>query len=226
MLEYCVTLTSSQAIDKLQESIRTMVQATHNQSIALDSLREGQPVVFPTDTLYGMGVSVRDAQSPEVLYQIKRREKRKPVAWLVSGIDDLTTYGKCVPELAQALARTFWPGPLTIIVRASDAVPEQFRSPEGTIGMRMPSNPEALAMIEALGCPIATTSANFSGVKPPRAFSDIDPELAAQISVLLEDDDMANPKSGIASTIVDCTTGHAVMKRVGAITIEDIKALS
>lgn len=194
--------------------------------VALAALKQGEPIIFPTDTLYGMGVSVRDAESPEILYQLKRREKRKPIAWLVSSISDLSRYGKVVPELAQALARTFWPGPLTIIVRASDEVPRAFRSPEDTIGMRMPNNPEALALIDALGCPIATTSANISGHKPPVSIDQISPELSKEVAVVLSDDDTDQVKSGIASTIVDCTTGYPVVKRVGAITIEDIKALS
>lgn len=203
-----------------------MADTVHIPQSALVALHRGEPIIFPTDTLYGLGVSVRDAQSPEILYTLKQREKRKPVAWLVSGVDDLMTYGKVVPELAKALARTFWPGPLTIIVPASDAVPLAFRSPEGTIGMRMPRNDEAIALIRELGCPIATTSANLSGKKPPRSCEQIDPELSKQVKVVLCDNDADNPKSGIASTIVDCTTGHPVVKRVGAITIEDIKALS
>lgn len=212
--------------NELKEVEGSNLASVHIPTIALHALKAGEPIIFPTDTLYGMGVSVRDADSPEILYQLKRREKRKPVAWLISDIADLSTYGKVVPELAQALARTFWPGPLTIIVRASDAVPEAFRSAEGTIGMRMPNNPEALKLISELGCPIATTSANLSGQKAPRTFDQIDSTLLEAVSVALDDEDDPAPKSGIASTIVDCTTGHPIMKRVGAISIEDIRAFS
>lgn len=189
----------------------------------LYALKKGEPVIFPTDTLFGMGVSVEHASDPERLFELKQREHRKPIAWLVSGVDDLKTYGKVVPELALALARTFWPGPLTIIVKASDAVPASFRSKEGTIGMRMPKNQVAQALIHELGCPIATTSANISGQKPPKSFEAIDPELLKQVAAAMDDEEV---KSGVASTIVDCTTGYPVMKRVGAITIDDIKALS
>ena len=189
----------------------------------LYALKKGEPVIFPTDTLFGMGVSIEHAADPERLFELKQREHRKPIAWLVGSVDDLTKYGKVVPELALALARTFWPGPLTIIVKASDAVPAAFRSSEGTIGMRMPKNQVAQQLISELGCPIATTSANISGQKAPKSFDAIDPELLKQVACAMDDEEV---KSGIASTIVDCTTGHPVMKRVGAITIEDIKALS
>ena len=89
---------------------------------AAAALKRGKPVVFPTDTVYGVGVAVGAAESPQVLYDLKRREDKKPIAWLVGEVDDLARYGRAVPELAFALARTFWPGPLTLVVKASAAV--------------------------------------------------------------------------------------------------------
>lgn len=199
---------------------------THSASLqdTVRALKRGKPVVFPTDTLFGLGVSVCDAASPDILYAIKQREKRKPIAWLVGSVDDLTTYGKCIPPFALALARTFWPGPLTIIVRASDKVPLPFRSEASTIGLRMPANATAHKLITALGCPIATTSANLSGEKNALSFDDLDSQVLDQVACALRDEE---PKSGIASTIVDCSSGdHPVLIREGAITIADIQALS
>lgn len=201
-----------------------MPNVSQTSQEALCALENGQPIVFPTDTLFGLGVSVLHAPSPEILYAIKHREKRKPIAWLVGGIDDLQRYGKVVPDFAFALARTFWPGPLTIIVKASNEVPEAFRSAEGTIGLRMPANETAHALISQLGCPIATTSANLSGQKNTIAFDEIDPSIFAAVGAAVSDNE---PKSGIASTIVDCVSGdHPVLVREGAITIADIRALS
>ena len=74
---------------------------------ALRSLEKGEPIIFPTDTLYGLGVSVGHAQSPEILYSLKKRSQKKPVAWLAVNRDDLTKYGKVVPVFARTLARTF-----------------------------------------------------------------------------------------------------------------------
>lgn len=198
------------------------VSQTPDQALA--ALKSGQPIVFPTDTVFGLGVSVLHAPSPEVLYAIKQREKKKPIAWLVGGIEDLQRYGKVVPDFAFALARTFWPGPLTIIVKASNEVPEAFRSEEGTIGLRMPANETAHALIKELGCPIATTSANISGQKNTIAFNEIDPVIFAAVGAAVSDEE---PKSGIASTIVNCASGdHPVLVREGAITVADIRALS
>ncbi len=190
---------------------------------AFRALKRGEPVVFPTDTVYGIGVSVRDAQTPEILYRIKRREKRKPIAWLVGSTDDLMTYGKSVPEFAQTLVRTFWPGQLTLIVRASEQVPEAFRSSRNTIGLRMPANPTAQQLISSLGCPIATTSANISGSSSALSFESLDEEILNQVSVALKDDEQ---KSGVASTVIDCSFGdHPVLVRQGALSIAEIQAL-
>ena len=200
-----------------------MSQLSQTPQEAIRALKRGQPVIFPTDTLFGLGVAVSYAPDPGGLFSIKHRQRKKPIAWLVGGVDDLKTYGKVVPDFALALARTFWPGPLTIIVRASDAVPAAFRSPEGTIGLRMPANPTAQALIEAAG-PLATTSANLSGQRNVISFDAIDPTVLAQVSVALNDDEV---KSGIASTIVDCSSGHhPELVREGALTIADIMAQS
>ena len=201
-----------------------MTQTHSTSQEALRALKRGEPVIFPTDTLFGLGVSVQHAENPDVLYEIKHREKRKPVAWLVGSVEDLGIYGKLIPPYASTLARTFWPGPLTIIVRASDAVPTAFQSETGTIGMRMPANATALALIKELGCPIATTSANLSGAKNALSFEDIDQSVLDRVAVALNDDEI---KSGVASTIVDCSSGeHPVLIREGALTIAEIQALS
>ena len=125
---------------------------------AVAALKRGEAVIFPTETVYGLGVSVEAAASPEALYDLKERDRGKPVSWLVGGADDLDRYGAHVPDLARRLARAYWPGPLTLIVEASDAVPAAFRSAAGSIGLRMPDNDTALELIEAVGCPLATTS--------------------------------------------------------------------
>ncbi len=178
--------------------------------------------MFPTDTVYGLGVAVGRAQSPEILYEIKERDYGKPVAWLVDSPDALVEYGKVVPEFAHALARTLWPGPLTLIVKANDSVPAAFRAADGTIALRMPDNELALELIRRVGSPIATTSANISGQKPPKAFTDLDRGLCQKLSCVLDDD---REKSGVASTIIDCTNGHPIVVREGGVSISEIQAL-
>lgn len=197
---------------------------TNDQRVdeAVAALSAGHPVVFPTDTVYGLGVAVGIAHDPVILYDIKQRDFGKPVAWLVGGPEDLGMYGRIVPEIAHVLARTFWPGPLTLIVKASDRVPPAFRAVDSTIALRMPDNELALALIRRVGVPLATTSANISGTRPPKSFEDIDARLLDRVPVALKS---AGTGSGTASTVVDCSTGHPVVVRQGAITIADIQAL-
>ena len=191
---------------------------------AVAALKRGEAVIFPTETVYGLGVSVEAAASPEALYDLKERDRGKPVSWLVGGVDDLDRYGAHVPDLARRLARAYWPGPLTLIVEASDAVPAAFRSAAGSIGLRMPDNDTALELIEAVGCPLATTSANIAGLQAPGSFDALDPRLAARVGVVMADD-RDGDKSGIASTVVDCTVDPPRIVRAGAVTEAHIRAL-
>ena len=88
------------------------LSSTKHEAIA--ALRRGEAVIFPTETVYGLGVSVEAAASPDVLYDLKERDRGKPISWLVGGVDDLDRYGAHAPDLARRLARAYWPGPLTL----------------------------------------------------------------------------------------------------------------
>lgn len=186
-------------------------------SAALEALRAGKAVVFPTDTVYGLGVSVEHAKTPQAIYDIKRRDAGKPIAWLVGGPEALDRYGVDVPQQARELAAAHWPGALTIIVKASNAVPEAFRSQEGTIGLRMPASPVALELIEQLGSPLATSSANLSGGLNPRTAADLDETLKTAVAAIVEDDLM---ESGVASTVIDCSQGTISIIRQGGIMVD------
>ena len=186
---------------------------------AVQALTAGKPVVFPTDTVYGIGVSVRHAESAQALFDIKKRDAGKPVAWLVDSPEALGEFGTNVPAAAIELARKHWPGALTIIVKASSSAPVAFQSQMGTIGLRMPANQTALALMRAVGSPLATTSANLSGGDSPHELSDVLPELIAKVSACIQDD---QPRSGVASTVIDCSQGSIAIVRRGDVTIEGV----
>lgn len=181
---------------------------------AVRVLKNGEAVAFPTDTVYGVGLAVRYAESPARLFELKRRDEGKPVAWLVSSSDDLSRFGKDVPPVAFELAREFWPGPLTLIVRAGDLVPRSFSSDAGTIGLRMPDSACARALARLCGSPLATTSANFSGMPSPRSFKDVDPAFSKQLECVISCEE---PHSGLASTVLDCTVDPPRIVREGAV---------
>lgn len=202
----------SAACDGLRVACAVMEAA--QLDVAADALKRGLPAVFPTDTVAGIGVAVRAATDASLLARIKGRDADKPVAWLVDSLDALDIYGANVPDYARALAQEDWPGALTLIVQATDAVPRAFQSAEGTIGLRMPSSPEALHLIELAGSPLATTSANLAGEPAPRAMAEVSPAFLAQakaagVAIL----DFPVKGSGRASRVVDCTGPEPVALR-------------
>lgn len=217
---------------------------------ATRALAVGNAVIFPTDTVFGLGVSVSAAPGPQLLYDLKHRDAGKPVAWLVEGPEALDVYGRDVPAYARRLAETFWPGGLTLVVRASDAVPAAFQSPAGTIGLRMPASEAALGLIRSAGCPLAVTSANLSGAADTARAEDLDRALVARTAGLYlpggvaaagiasgcaeatpsasarfaaSDRLVPPPASGTASTVLDCTGEAPRVLRAGALTLDDLK---
>ncbi|MCI8367141.1 MAG: threonylcarbamoyl-AMP synthase [Eggerthellaceae bacterium] len=191
-----------------------MVQSVDiNEAVAL--LEEGRAVVFPTDTVFGLGLSPRHAVTPQLLYQLKGRDEGKPVAWLVPNAEALGEWGSRVPAYAWDLARAHWPGALTLIVAAADVVPAAYRSAAGTIGLRMPDSPEALALMDALGGPVATTSANLSGEPAVSDAAQLDPRLLENAPVFVP---VSRSQAGsTASTVVDCTGEDPVVLRQGPV---------
>lgn len=189
------------------------------------ALADGRPCIFPTDTVYGVGVAVHAASGPDALFAIKQRDAGKPIAWLVGSIDDLQRYGKNLPSAVCQLVQRFWPGALTVIVEASDSVPVSYRSESGTIGLRMPANKTTLGLIRRVGSPLATTSANISGRAAVSRFESLDVKLLARVGCALRDP-IESLHSGVASTVVDCTGGGLRVIREGGISFDDIAVQS
>lgn len=183
---------------------------------AAASLKTGEAVIFPTDTVYGLGVLPSAADSPSLLFELKERPQDKPVAWLVGRVEDLARYGENIPEYALDLAKKHWPGALTLIVNASAQVPSAYSSDANTIGLRMPNSATALQLIELAGAPLATTSANISGKPAPACAGDLDQELCNRVACIVYGNEC---EVGIASTVVDCTGDEPVVLRQGSVVV-------
>src|SRR5450759_1899166 len=190
-------------------------------NLAASVLREGGIVVFPTETVYGIGAAASSCIGPQEIVDIKLRPASKPLPWLVETQDALDTYGVDVPEYAPRLPKHFWPGALTLVVHASDRVGKDFRDSRGTVALRCPDHEVVQELIRASGGPIITTSANTSGNPAPGTFEEIEPRIIASADLTL---DGGETHHGVHSTIVDCTGPEPVIKRQGAIPDEAVFA--
>jgi len=189
-------------------------------NLAATVLRDGGIVVFPTETVYGIGASAHSCFGPNEIFDIKVRPLEKPLPWLVENDDALLdTYGVEVPEYAHNLAKAFWPGALTLVVKASDAVGKDFRAEDDTVALRSPDHEVVMELIHASGGPIIATSANTSGAPAPGMFSEVEERIIAAADVSLDGGETEHKQ---ASTVVQCSGPKPVILREGAIPADAI----
>jgi len=190
-------------------------------NLAAAVLRDGGLVVFPTETVYGIGALADSKFGAQEIFEVKVRPLDKPLPWLVENEDALDTYGIDIPQYAHNLAHAFWPGPLTLVVKASDRVGRDFRAANGTVALRSPSHEVVVELMKAAGGPIITTSANTSGNPAPATFGDVELRIVQAADLSLDGGETEHQQ---ASTVVDCTGETPVVLREGAISTERIMA--
>jgi L-threonylcarbamoyladenylate synthase len=181
---------------------------------AVAALRAGGLVAFPTETVYGLGC---DAESPEALrrlYAVKHRPADHPVIVHVGEPAALDRFAGDVSEAARTLVAELWPGPLTVVVARSARIPDEVTGGRDTVGLRMPDEPTALALLRGFGGAIAAPSANRFGRVSPTTAADVRADLGDDVDVVL---DGGPCRVGVESTIVDCTGADPTILRVGAI---------
>ncbi len=181
-------------------------------------LHRGLPVVFPTDTVYGVGVMPFDEIAIERLYALKGRPADKGIPILLSDPIYLERVARIVPPVAQSLIERFWPGPLTLIVPRASGLPELI-SPNDTIAVRIPDHEVARALIREVGGAVATSSANLSGQEPAHTGEAAMAALQGLVAAVLDD----GPTPGSRpSTIVNCTSMQPVVLREGPLSAADL----
>lgn len=198
------------------------MQTSHPQAItaALQVLRSGGLVAFPTDTVYGLACDPFSTEAVERLFDAKTRSSNKAVAVLVGSLEQIHQLTPGLGESAMKLARSFWPGALTLVVPRHPNLPENL-SPYPTIGVRMPDHPFALELLRRSG-PLGTSSANLSGGSNPLTAGDVLAQLDGRFDLLL---DGGECPGGVPSTVVDCTQPELQILRQGAITKESIDSV-
>lgn len=187
---------------------------------ALELLRSGQVVGIPTDTVYGIAADGWNAEAVERLFVAKDRPSSKAIMLLLGDEADVDRAARELPPRARMLAARYWPGGLTLVVKARPELPANLRADTDTIGVRLPDAPVVRELVRQLGRPLAATSANRSGGVNPRTVQDVLNDLAGRIPLVL--DGGATPGK-VASTVLDCTVDPPRVLREGAISVADIE---
>ena len=194
-------------------------------------LHAGGLALVPTETVYGVGVSVAAyAGSQDMpdettgyarIFSLKQRDVRQTVPWLVAGVDALDRFGVDVPPQTYRLARAFWPGALTLIVKAAPCVPAFMQADDGTVALRASASPVIQALIRACASPLAVTSANTHGMPAPVSFDDVEPRILAGVDAAI---DAGTTPCRDASTIISTLDGTCRIIRQGALSAERIQS--
>jgi L-threonylcarbamoyladenylate synthase len=186
-------------------------------ALAAEVLARGRLVVYPTDTVYGLGADAANPLAIERIYQVKGRSDEKAIIWLVDALGAVELTCK-IDDRARRLAEAFWPGALTLILQRRESAPGEL----STLGVRVPRHEAALAIIRALGRPVATTSANRSGEPSARNAEEAARQIGAEVDLIIS---AGNSPVGQESTVLDLTTDPPRVLRAGALSTEAIESV-
>lgn len=184
-------------------------------ALAGQILQEGGLVAFPTETVYGLGGDALNKESSRKIYEAKGRPSDNPLIVHIAELDKLKEITEEIPEYAKKLASEYWPGPLTMILKKSKAVPTETTGGLQTVAVRMPNHPVALELIKAAGGYVAAPSANTSGKPSPTLACFVKEDMDGKIDMILDGGQVG---IGLESTIVDLTQEQPMILRPGYIT--------
>ena len=187
---------------------------------ALDILKSGGLVAFPTDTVYGVGALAFDGNAIESIYTAKDRPVEKAIPILIGEIMDTIKVVTDFPLTARKLASRFWPGPLTCVLTKKPTLPEAV-SASSTVGVRIPDHAVARVLLRFAG-PMAVTSANISGQPSPSTAQEVLEQLNGRIPLII---DGGTSPGGVPSTVIDCSSNEVKILREGPISLNNINSV-
>lgn len=188
--------------------------------IAKELLEKGEVVAVPTETVYGLAANALDEVAVQKIFQIKGRPLFNPLIVHIKSIESLQTVAQNVPEVALKLAQLFWPGPLTLVLEKKSCIPDVVTASKNTVGVRVPSHPLIMELLNELDFPLAAPSANPFGYISPTKAVHVQEQLGNKIPYIL---DGGNCENGIESTIIGFENNQPILYRVGAISKETIE---
>ncbi|MDY6893014.1 MAG: L-threonylcarbamoyladenylate synthase [Chloroflexota bacterium] len=194
----------------------------HQLQLAIEILKRGGVIAFPTDTVYGLGADPYNEQAVERIFTIKNRPKNLRLPLLLADVSDLTNVASKVPEIAWQLAEHFLPGGLTLVLQKSPWIPNTLTAGSDTIAVRIPNNPIAIALIRGLGKPLIGTSANISGMPSAITADEVRDQLGEEIDSIV---DGGRCPGTIESTVIDVSGDIPTIIREGAISLEEIVSI-
>lgn len=186
----------------------------------ISAVQHGGVIAFPTDTVFGIGASLRFPDALDRIYEIKGRDDTKPLPVLLSSIDRISLVSPAPSDAVRLLLREFWPGGLTVALPALPGLPSRVVAADGTVGVRVPDHSIALTICERAGGALATTSANRSGEAPACSAGDITAQLDGGIDIVL---DGGFAPCGEASTVIRVDDARITVIRAGSIAPEHIE---
>jgi L-threonylcarbamoyladenylate synthase len=190
---------------------------------AADLLRAGRLVAFPTETVYGLGAHALDPAAVQRIFDAKGRPSVNPLIVHVANTAAARALSSDWTDTAAALAKAFWPGPLTVVVRKAATIPHVVSAGHGTVGIRVPAHPVALALLETAALPVAAPSANLSTHVSPTTAEHVRRGLGDRVDLIID----GGPTTvGIESTVVDATTAVPRVLRPGMISAADIERVA
>ncbi len=191
--------------------------------LAAEVIQAGGIVVYPTETLYGIGANAWNPKAVKRVQEIKKREEPKPILVLVQSIEEAAGLSQEILPGARAFMDAFWPGPLTLVLKAANGLPEELTRGRGTIGVRIPSSTVSLRLLALCGCPITSTSANVSGAPAPGTIEKIERDLGPGIDLFLDAGVIPVRKP---STVLDVSGTRPRLLREGEIPYSQLLTIS
>ncbi len=199
---------------------RIFENTTEDLKAAAELIQNGEIVIFPTETVYGLGANALDCKAVEKIFWAKGRPSDNPLIVHISKVSDMNDLAEEIPEGAITLAEKFWPGPLTIILKKKPCVPDTVSAGLDTVGIRLPENKIARDFIAECGVPVAAPSANISGKPSPTSFAHVFDDMNGRVAGIIKGGEC---RVGVESTVIDMTAEIPTVLRPGGISVEQLR---